>query len=182
MMQKNRLIILGVIIALVLLGAIAIVRSFQRTVASGDQQQTLSAPKDIQVIHKDFEFPIKDSSGTVSTTFTYTIQSAQLQDQIIVKGQKATAVTGRIFLIINLKLVNKSKNAIQINTRDYIRLGINGNNKDLLAPDIHNDPVEIQPISTEFTRIGFPVNAQDKSFTLYVGEIDGSKTTIPLKF
>lgn len=185
-MEKKRftakiLIFVGaVIVLLILVGVYA--KSNTKAVSSDAQQVSIASPKEVKQINKQFEFPIKDSSGAVATNFQYIIQSAQLQNQIVVKGQKATAISGRTFLIINLKLANSSDKNIQINSRDYIRLGINGEKKDLLAPDIHNDPITIQPISTEYTHLGFPVNATDKNFTLYVGEIEGSKSAIEVKF
>jgi len=179
----NKIVIALAIFVVVVFGGIILwAKLSANTTASTDQQQSIAAPKETKEINKDFEFPIKDSDGNTVTTISYAIQSAQIQDQIIVKGQKATAVTGRTFLIINLKLSNKSNKLIQINTRDYVRLGVNGDDKDLLAPDIHNDPVQVQPIATEYTKLGFPVNTSDKKFTLYIGEIDGSKSAVPLQF
>lgn len=67
-----------------------------------------------------------------------------------------------------------------MNTRDYVRLIIDGNQEEKLAPDIHNDPVEIQAISTKQTRLGFAIDDNDKSLALQVGEIDGEKEVIEL--
>lgn len=107
------------------------------------------------------------------------LTSAELQDEIVIKGQKANAVKGKEFLIINLKLTNNYSKTIQINTRDYIRLSVNKSDEKLAA-DIHNDPVEVQAISTKYTRLGFPIDETDKNLTLYVGEINGKKESITL--
>ena len=69
-----------------------------------------------------------------------------------------------------------------MNTKDYVRLSINGTDKELLAPEIHNDPVVIQAISTKSTRVGFPLSASDKKLKLFIGEINGNKTQIELNF
>jgi hypothetical protein len=71
---------------------------------------------------------------------------------------------------------------IEINSRDYVRLIVDGNTKEMLAPEIHNDPVEAQAISTKYTRVGFPINTSDKNLVLQVGEINGPKQTIKLEF
>lgn len=136
-------------------------------------------PLSTQSINKDFNFSLKDSKGSEVGKFKYNIQSAELDNQIIIKGAKATAVKGRAFLVINLKITNSNSQTIQINTRDYIRLSVNGS-AELLAPDIHNDPEEIQANSTKYTRVGFAVNESNKSLKLIVGEISGSKTDIIL--
>jgi len=133
-------------------------------------------------VNKEYKFPIKDERGKDIDTFTYIVESAELRDEIVVKGQRATSVEGRTFLILNLKIVNKSSQRIGLNTRDYVRLSVNGKGDELLAPDIHNDPVEIQAISTKYTRLGFPINDTDTKLKVSVGEIDGTKQSIDLTF
>lgn len=132
-----------------------------------------------QVISRDFSFPLVDEKGVKVSTIKYRITTADLEDSIIVNGQKATAVKGRTFLVVNLEVTNNHTQGIQINSKDYIRLQVNGAG-DWIAPDIHNDPVTVQAISTKITRLGFPVNDTDKNLTLQVGEITGTKQFIKL--
>lgn len=139
-------------------------------------------PKATMVINKEFSFPIKDTEGKDISTIKYLIESANLQDVILVKGERATAVTGRTFLILNLKITNSYKQGIQINSRDYVRLIVDGKKDELIAADIHNDPVEVQAISTKSTRIGFPIDEKYKSLEIQVGEINGSKEDIKINF
>jgi hypothetical protein len=146
-----------------------------------DPRVTIEQAKASQTINKDFEFPLKDAKGTVVTTIKYTVQSAELHDEIIVKGQRATSVKGRTFLIIALKITNDYDKSVDIQSKDYIRLVVNGNDKEPLAPDIHNDPVTVQAQSTKFTRVGFPINDTDKNMSLRVGELDGTKQTVALE-
>ena len=98
------------------------------------------------------------------------------------KGQKARSVKGRIFFILNLKVVNDFKQKIEIQTTDYIRLSVNGNKDVWLAPDIHSDPAGIQAISTKYIKVGFAINESDKDLILRVGEINGEKEEFPVKF
>lgn len=153
-----------------------------KTVAGvNDKKIEIQKAKVTQLLNREFLFPLKDAKGKEISKLKYSIQSAEQRDEIIVKGQKATAIKGRTFLILNLKITNDYNRSIQINARDYLRLIVN-NSSEKLAPDIHNDPVEIQAISTKFTRLGFPVNDTDKNLTLQVGEIDGKKELINLNF
>ncbi len=133
-------------------------------------------------LDKEFNFPLKDDKGQDAGSIKFTIQNAELQDEIIIKGKKASAVKGKTFLIINLKVTNDGSKNIAIETRDYVRLSINGNEKELLAPDIHNDPVVVQAISTKYTRVGFPISESDKDLKLKIGEIKGNKQSIDLNF
>lgn len=132
-------------------------------------------------VNKSFSFPVVDTNGQKVTDITYSISSVDKQNEIIVKGERAKTVQGRTFFIVNLKLLNTSDKTIQLNTRDYIRISV-GNAKDLLAADIHNDPVVIQPIATVYTRLGFPIDANETHVTLHVGQLTGSKTDIPVTF
>ncbi len=159
-----------VIIALIII--VGGVKLLSRKGSSGAQTQEVKGALAVQDINREFTFPLKDGKGQEIGSIKYLVQTAEKRSDIIVKGQKASATTGRTFIILTLKVTNDFKQAIQINTRDYVRLSLNGNEQELLAPDIHNDPVEVQAISTKFTRVGFPVNTTDKSLTLWVGEIN----------
>lgn len=131
-------------------------------------------------IGREFTFPlIKDARGNVTQDFKYYIDRAETRDEIVLKGQKATAVKGRDFLIITLKIGNGGSKAFKINTKDYIRLSSDGGNE-WLSPSIHNDPVDVQAISTQPTRVGFYVNEGQKEFLLQIGEIEGNKEVINL--
>lgn len=133
-----------------------------------------------QPVNKEFPVPVKDDKGEEISKLKFVIENAELRDQIVVKGQKASAVSGRDFLVINLKITNDFDKTVQISTRDYLRLSVNGNDKELLAPEIHNDPVEIQAQSTKYTRVAFAINESDKKLKLRIGEIGKNKTIIDL--
>jgi hypothetical protein len=111
----------------------------------------------------------------------YLIESAELAGEIFVRGEKVKASSEKAFLLFNLKIVNSGRRGIQINSRDFVRLSsVNG--EEWLAPEIHNDPVEVQAISTKYTRIGFLVSLKEKQFKVRLGEIDGQKTEFDLSF
>lgn len=137
---------------------------------------TESETKPNTPINKDFSISVDTTKGKI--ILKYDLESAELTDNIVLKGQSATAVKGRLFLILNLKITNLSPQGVYLNTRDYVRLS--ANDTDWLAPEIYNDPVEIQAISTKQTRIGFPVDAKLSSFKLQIGEINAKKEIIPI--
>lgn len=145
-----------------------------------DQRYQLKAAKAKAELNHEFSFPLNNEKGIEVSRIKYVLQNVELRDEIVVKGKKATAIKGRTFMIINLKIVNDFERSIEINTKDYIRLSVNGLETELLAPDIHNDPVTIQAISTKYSRVGFPINDTDTNLKLKVGEINGEKQTLDI--
>lgn len=167
--------------AVVLIVAIGIINVIGNTTRNSTTTNTeVKGALSSQDINKELKFPIRDSEGEEVSQIKYIIQKAELRDEIIVKGQKASAVKGRAFLILTLKIINEYNQPIEIETRDYARMSVNGNQEEWLAPDIHNDPVEVQAISTKFTRLGFAINDSDKNLLLRIGEIDGDKEKVEL--
>jgi hypothetical protein len=149
--------------------------------ASANSEQ-ISPPYATQYLNREFTFPLKNEKGTKVSEFKYTIQDAELTKEIVVKGQKQSTIAGRSLLIINLKLKYDGNQKLQVNTRDYIRLIVNDNTAEMMAPGVHNDPVDVQPISTMPTRVGFAINESDKNLKLQIGEIEGEKQIIELQF
>lgn len=173
-------IIIVIVLVVVLFGVKKIFDAKAQPQLLGTTSQPQSEqPKGNGVIGREFTFPlIKDAKNPKQ--FKFYVDRAELRDEIVVKGQKATAVKGRDFLIVTIKITNEHDQAFKINTKDFVRLSVNGNTAEWLAPDIHNDPVEVQAISTKLTRVGFPVNENVTDFALQVGEITGNKEVITL--
>lgn len=173
-----------VVVLIAVIGTVAIRNTMQSNasttaVLGSNGQAEIAGPVAQQTLNKTFNFPLRDAQGKKVSDLKYEIQSAELRNEILVKGQKATAVEGRTFLILNLKITNSYDKSIQLNSKDYIRL-TTGSSPEKLAADIHNDPVDVQAISTKYTRLGFPINENESSLTLQIGEISGSKETIKL--
>lgn len=171
-------IILAVILLLV--GVFIFKGMASSVVPSADGKISVEKPKAEQVIHKVFYFPLKDDEGKEVTKLKYEIQNVELRDEIIVKGQKANAVEGKTFLVINIKITNDYDKPIELRARDYIRLEVD-RSTEKLAPEIHNDPVEVQALSTKYTRLGFTIDDNQKNMKLLVGEIGEKTETIQLK-
>jgi len=182
--KKNKFLFIFVV-AIVLLVFTALFASMKKnssgTTVLGQQKLRLNDVKSQETLNKKFQFPIRDGSGKEVTKITYLIQNAELRDQIVVKGRPADAIEGRIFLILNLKLTNDYTKTISLNTRDFVRMTINGSNEKM-AFDIHNDPVEVLAGSVKVTRLAMAINTTDKDITLLVGEVNGPKQTIKVHF
>lgn len=148
-------------------------------VLGNDKRVEIGKPIAQQTLNKNFDFPLTDAEGKEVSKLKFEIQDAELRNEIIVKGQRATSVKGRVFLILNIKITNTYNQSLELNSRDYVRLVVGGS-PEKLAADIHNDPVEVQAISTKYTRLGFPIDEGQKDLTLQVGEINGEKQTIKL--
>lgn len=181
----NKKLVSFLTVAVVLVLAVIFIKSIMpssgNTLAVATDKVKVQDAKASQTIERELQIPIKDNKGEELTRIKYLIQNAELRDEIVIKGKRGTAVAGRTFLILNIKLVNDYNKSIDINTKDFVRLTV-GNSEEWLAPEIHNDPVNVQAISTKFTRIGFPVNEGEKNFKLQVGEITGEKSVIDLNF
>lgn len=176
---------LAIFILIVLIGLSGLIYGLYKAVNSNTSKsgQIKVAPATATTsINKEFNFPLKNDKGSEVSKVKYIIESADLRNEIIVKGQRARSVKGRVFLILNLKIVNDFKQKIEIQTSDYVRLSINGNKDVWLAPDTHSDPVAIQAISTKYTKIGFAINESDKDLLLKIGEINGEKQELEIKF
>lgn len=186
--KKNKTnIAIAVLVLLVIFATIFAVRRIMssRQAAApisvlGNQTNTPGAKKTM-ALTKEFSFPLRDNAGKEVSQIKVSLLNAVLLDQIVIRGRKATALPGRTFFVVNMKITNDYNRNIQLNIRDYFRLTKNGINEKL-APDIHNDPVEVQASSTKYTRAGFPINNTDKNLILQIGEINGEKQTIKLNF
>ena len=179
-LKKNHFVY--AVLAIVLIATFLAGRYFSPTgsfLATGDIRENAPKPIATQELNKNFEFPLKDENGKDVAKISYMVETANLQDAFIYQGKLAKAVKGRTFLIFNLKITNPYTKTIQINAKDYIRVKLNGKGEQL-APEIHNDPVEIQANSTKYTRIGLPVNDTDKNIVLLVGELSGKKQAVNL--
>lgn len=182
---KNKLILFA-FLGVVILGAFfwggSLISGFNKGTSFGDSRFELPDAKSQASLNHEFQFPIKNDKGEEVSKLKYIVENAEIRDQIVVKGKRATSVKSRTFFVLNLKIVNDFNKPIEINTRDYIRLSVGGNDAEWLAADVHNDPVAIQPISTKYTRLAFPINDSDSNFRIQVGEIKGEKQTLEVKF
>ncbi len=177
--SSGTLLVVAVIALVLVGGAFYLGKTMGSTTQYNDERPVISEAKAKQDLNKEYSFPLRDKDGKEVSKIIYKIDSVELNDNLIVKGQRVRSVQGRTFLVVNIRVTNNHNQAIDINTRDYVRLSANGTSE-LLAPDVHNDPLQVQAISTKLTRIAFPINDSDKNLKLTVGEINGEKQTVDL--
>ncbi|MBI4136612.1 hypothetical protein HY469_00965 [Candidatus Roizmanbacteria bacterium] len=185
--RSKKLVVLVIPVLIVLALAVTAVMIFRNRDANASTSLdnknaiTVAGAKKKQDLNTEFAFPIHNANAEEVGKITYMIQTAELRDEIIVEGKKATSIPGRTFLVLTLKITNDLERRLQINTRDYIRLSVNDSGE-RLEFTIHNDPVEIGAISTRPTRLAIPIDDVDQKLTLYVGEIKGEKQTVDINF
>jgi hypothetical protein len=132
----------------------------------------------ITTLDKQYTFPI-NSSGVKVGEINFIIKSVERTKEVMIAGQKATAVRGRELVIVNAELTNSGNLGVMVNTRNYLRLTVNNQDK-LLAPEYHPDPLDLQPQSTKDIRLGFSIAETDENLVLQVGELQGPKDVIKL--
>lgn len=180
-MKKLYLAIIGVIVA----GATLFVatRVMAKNPSSSNAVNSSANPTPANKLHTNINEGLAISlPGKGLKKLTYTIESADLTNDIIVNGQRIQSTNGKIFLVLNIKINNDNPQGIQINSRDYVRLAAGTNSNEWWAPEIYNDPIEAQAISTKLGRLGFTVDNKQKEFKLRIGEISGDKRDIIVKF
>jgi len=174
-------ILIGVLLAVgILVFTLRSVGSAEPVIGRSDTKIEIAAAKSTQKLNKEFSFPLKNDAGKEVSKVKYQIESAEIRDELVVKGQRARSIKGREFLVLNIKFTNDFNQPIDITSRDYVRLIVN-DTKERIAADIHNDPIQVQPISTKTTRLAFPINEKDDNLKIQVGEINGKKEVITLQ-
>lgn len=181
-MKKNlaKYAIIAVCLGLLGLAVLSIKRAVK---ASKDNalKKDLAAMISPAAAKREINKEIAVTSAKAKLEVKYMIISAEILEEIIVKGEKVKAAAGRAFLIFNLKVINNGRRGVQVNSRDFVRLA-GGGSEEWLAPDVHNDPVEVQALSTKYTRLGFVINTVDKLFKVRIGEINGEKEELEIQF
>lgn len=181
--SKRSIVIVVVILFLILaFGVNQLTQGSTVSPLTGDHHVQIDQPKATTTLNKSFTFPVMDQQGQKAGELVYTIKSVELRDEVLIRGQKADAVSGKNFVVLRVQIQNKLNQSININARDYVRLSVD-NKKNWLAPDIYNDPVQAQAIAIVYTQLGFTVDSNDtKNLVLQVGEINGPKQYITFSF
>ncbi len=136
----------------------------------------LDEPTARQEIHKSFQINVRGNEEKI----LYTIQKAELRKSLIINNAQPTANEGNIFLVLYLKLVNDTRNQLQVNTDKTIFLRVN-NKINALSPDITENIVSIPPLYFTYSRVVFVVKETERNFLVEIQTGDTTKESLPLQ-
>src|SRR3989344_1032967 len=143
--------------------------------------QTDFSPENKVSIGSRFEVPIRKEDGTeTADKLIINLTTAESSKRILIQGKPATSRDTKTFILINFEVENSTSNQLTVRPVDFIRLTDNENRT--FAPDVHNNDVAVEPISIKKTRVGFVVDENQKEFKFLVGEINGEKKEVIVKF
>ena len=166
------------IVLAVLAGAGLIVRSIvvSQAKSSGDVKAAIASKQ----VSKEYEFNGRNAQGyLVDQKIKLRFDTVQKQEEVLIKGNRATARNEKVFLIFDVSLQNEGANVVYLNPLDLVRLVEGDGSK--LAPQVHQGNIEIRPQSTKKSNLGFIVDQNRKDFTIQIGELDGEKTTFKVQ-
>src|SRR3990167_5580311 len=132
-------------------------------------------------VDKTFQSTGRTKDGRLTDgTLPIKITTAEITDNILVKGQKATTRNGKLFLLVYLEIENKYQVALYSKPVDLLRLVRTDGKR--IAPSVSQGDVEIRPLSVKRTNVAFVIDAKEKNFTIEVGEVKGNKEAIQINF
>ena len=131
-------------------------------------------------VKRSFEFPAPRVGKKGEKEVTFTLVSAELKDEIKVKGVPRKAGKDSLFLLLRLEIENETTDKLSLTPSDFIRLVSKEEKK--FAPDFHNATIIIDPLSVRKDLVSFIVPKDEKNFTLLVGELEEEKETVEISF
>lgn len=141
---------------------------------SGRVETELKKSEEVK-LDKSYEF----ETGQKGADFKVHLLGAAKVNLVKTQGEPITANKGKEFLLLALEIDNKLKQKIIVDSQNFFRLKVG---EKFFAPDFYNGEIEILPISTKGDQLGFVVDEKQKNFELQVGEIDGKKEIVKIKF
>lgn len=144
------------------------------------QPASVKPAKATTEVKKSFKFSASKIAGKGEEEVNFTITTAELKDEIKVKGVPRKANKGNLFLLLRLEIENESTNRLSLTPADLIRLV--GENEKKFAPDFHNATIIIDPISVRKDLVSFIVSQEQRKFTLLVGELEKEKEKVEVNF
>ncbi len=133
-------------------------------------------------INKSFTVSARTSTGirVRDANLNVKLTDATMANNLLVQSHKATTSKGKTFLIVDMEIENKYDVPLYALPVDLFRLIRADGEK--IAPSVHQGTVEIRPISTKKSNVGFVVDPNGKNFKLEVGELLGTKDVIEILF
>lgn len=177
--KKHRIIsaLSAVFVLIVIFASIGLSGNGSNSIPLVGGAQTNFSPANQVTLNRNFEIPIRKSTGEATgNNLKFTLTTVDQSNRILIQGKPATARATKTFIILNLEVQNSTSDQLTVKPVDLIRL-IATDGKSF-APDVHNNEVIVEPISIKRTRVGFVVDENQSNFKFTLGEINGSKETI----
>ena len=150
--------------------------STTRSITTSNSNSLLASAE----INKTKEFQAQVSRKTTKEKIGFTIKRAELKNEIRVKDETRRAASDKAYLLLRLELQNDTTKRLVFISTDYIRML--GPDDRKYAPDFHNGAILIEPLSVRNDLVAFVVDRNQKQASFLVGELDGEKEQIDIKF
>ncbi len=195
-----KLIIGGVVITALIIGGVYFLNnskgpqsannsnSIGQVAGTTTQKQAGNNPK--VNLNKVYSTVALDVTGKPSKNkIDINIKTAEKSQDILIKGQPATAKNGSSFLVLQIELKNPSNERLIISPLNMLRLIVDNQKR---AAEIYTEEVPqirgsvvVEPDSTKVTRVGFVLTPDiiNKPLKMQIGDVNATdKTVIDLKF
>lgn len=133
-------------------------------------------------INQDFSVQArtKDKLRVRDTDLLVTLTNTTINNTLLIQGKRASTREGKTFLIINMEVENQFKVPLYIFPIDLLRLVREDGKR--IAPSVHQGTVEVRPVSTKKSNVGFVIDPNEKDFKIEVGEVNRDKQVIEISF
>ncbi len=109
-----------------------------------------------------------------------TITDSDIDNTLLIQGKRATTREGKTFLIINMEVENEFAVPLYIFPVDLLRLVREDGKK--IAPSVHQGSVEVRPVSTKKSNVGFVIDPSDRDFRIEIGELSKDTQILEISF
>jgi len=174
--------IVFIIIVVIFLARSGLKQIAAKNTAKTVSSQTQPVKSQLLEVNRKFTFDGLDETGKKKGKLEMVITTAEKTDSVIVQDKNYTAKNNKTFLILNLELINDSKDRLNIFPGDLIRLVVNNQEEKKFAPDLHNNYINVAPISTKIERVGFVIDASANNLKLEIGELEADKKAVNIQF
>lgn len=195
-----KILIGGVVVTALVVGGVYFLNNSKGSTASnssssgqvaGVQTDTKKSGNNPKVtLNKSYSTIALDVTGKPSKNkIDMVIKNAEKSQDILIKGQPATAKNGSSFLVMQVDLQNSTNERLIISPLNLLRLIVDGQKR---AAEIYTEEVPqirgsvvVEPDSTKVTRVGFVLTPDivNKPLKLQIGDVNATdKSVIDLKF
>lgn len=108
------------------------------------------------------------------------LTNSEIANSLLVQGKRAKTREGKTFFIINMEVENQFSVPLYIFPVDLLRLVREDGKR--IAPSVHQGTVEVRPISTKKSNVGFVIDPDDRNFQIEFGELSSEKQLLEISF